>query len=371
MDKKVSIKEIAPAEFFETKPNAITSLLAGHKLGFIPQKIELVSSNLFVCNKTTPNDKQLISLCLKGNYVFLRDEIIQQIHNKTLKKEKKTALMKSFKNLKENAVSVVVFPEKHTSIFGETSILPIEVTEFLFETTLNLKFLYLIGTYFAHPLWSANHNTTTSKLICQFALSHAQLEEDSPAERNRRINGKMPSSASVYSHNNPMLIRSNTRAQNLETLVYACPHCKELFSMYSEFNCLKCSNCGTAIEISNDGKINLSKNISTFDDFPEFLFETLSQKTFNINSIQKYENLKLLATDNSPATTCSLEIFSDKIKLTSQETTKTYHLENVEEIYLSHKNIANIKLKNEEISIQGKNKENFYILLDLLKMNKN
>ncbi|MBO5344742.1 MAG: hypothetical protein J6A51_02490 [Clostridia bacterium] len=82
MDKKVSIKDIAPAEFFETKPNAITSLLTGHKLGFIPQKIELVSSNLFVCNKTTPNDKQLISLCLKGNYVFCVTKLFNKFTTK-------------------------------------------------------------------------------------------------------------------------------------------------------------------------------------------------------------------------------------------------------------------------------------------------
>ena len=64
-------------------------------------------------------------------------------------------------------------------------------------------------------------------------------------------------------------------------------------------------------------------------------------------------------------------VFSDKIVLTTNSFTKTYQLENIIDFELYHKNILHIELSDEDFYIQGKNKENFYILFDLLKINKN
>ena len=373
MENNVKLKKLINTEFFEQKSMFLKQKLVSSKFNFHVIKHEIKSPAVYICNKTTSHDKALVSSAVRGNYVFLKDSIIQDLYKNKLTKETKNELFKALKLLRENKISIFIFPEKNITLFGACDNLPLSITEFLYETGYDLKFFYLIGTYIVSPIWSKVKRASETKFIIHnHKLDNATLSNHSEIERNSEINHLMPSSASAYITKFETRLKSNKLAENIETLVYSCPHCKSFFSLYSEFNCLKCRECGAFLEFSNDGKILFSNIISNFDDFEKFLYQTLKYKEFDNNPIVEYKNLILFnyKTNNKTKniTGTHLKIFADKLIIENTNFNKTITISEIEDVSLLNNNTINIDLKDQTISLTGKNKENFYILIDLFKL---
>lgn len=372
MDKKTNISKQINLDYFEFPANKLKSKLVATKFLFFNQKYELSQPAVFVCNKTTPYDKYLISSIMVGNYVFLKDDVIQALYKNALSVAAKKEIFKQFELFKEYGYSVIIFPEKNITIFGNCSKLPSVITEFLFETGFELKFLYLIGTYYSSPIWSKLHRKTETRYFQQFKIEHDAINNKSETERNKIINNLMPSSASVYASKFPLALKSNMLAENIDSIMYCCPHCKNFFSIYSEYNCIKCRECGTLVEFSKDGKILFSNTITSFDDIEQFLYNELKHKEFDNNPLVCYDTAIMLSNSNKgkPIKTPNTEvkIYADMVKIKNELVNKTIKISDIQEVILQHNNIVRIILKKDTILLQGSSKENFYILLDLVKM---
>lgn len=374
MRKSKYIKTFWNEKFFELPDNIIKSKLTAMKFDFIKNKINLVQPFLFICNKTTYFDKRLISNALKGNFVFLKDEVIQSIYDGTLSEDDRNELLKSFELLHDGLISVVVFPEKRLTIFGKTGYIPYEISNFLFDTKYDLKFMSLVGTYFAMPIWAKEVRRCETRFHQQFSIKHKTLEGLNPDKLNEAINAYMPSSATIYSNKYNPYIRSNTKAQDLETLIYCCPNCEKFFSLYSEFNCIKCRECGTAVEMSSNGTILLSKNITDLDSFADFQFNTLSNIFFDDkNPMIEYNSVKVWNKSKNDETTfigtAPISIYCNRFIVKYPAKDVTYKLLDVSAIEFDRDNTVYIYFKNKStLTLCGTKKENFYILFDLHKI---
>lgn len=371
MRKNKYIKLFLNEEYFEMPDNIIKSKLVAHKFNFIKNKINLLHPLLFVCNKTTIYDKALISQAIKGNFVFLKDSVIQKLYNGTLKTKERTEILNAFKKLKEAFISVVVFPEKNITVYGKTSIIPETVTTFLHETEYNIKFLSLVGTYFAMPIWAKHFRYCETRFHNQFTFKYDDRNGLAKTEINEAFNNYMPSSATVYSHRYNPYIHSNAKADGLERIFYACPNCKSLFSIYSEFNCIKCKNCGTAVECSTNGNLLLSSNITDFDSYADFQFNVLSNEFFDSKKLMiAYDNIKVLNLEenskNNTINIATLEIYCNHFKLKYFDKTETYKIQDIKEtIYHTGNTLEIILYSGKNFMIKGNNNENFLIIADL------
>lgn len=373
MNKKTLSKFIVN-DYFELPPSSTKSKIVGFLNSFAQNHIELKSPALFVCNKTGTLDKFYIRSIIQSDFVFLSDSVIQKIYNDQLSNKELNDLENLFQELKQLSISIVVFPEQNYTFFGKCENLPNKITEILYRTNFDIKFLTIIDSYFNYPIWAPKPRPTQVGFSQQFSITHNKLSALSESERNSIINGYMPSSASIYSKRYPVFIRSNSVAENIETLIYACPKCKTFFSVYSEFNYLKCRECGSAIEFARDGQILLSNTISTFDDIDSFLYSTLVSKSFTNKPIITYSDIVLMAYSKKGKLKedqkIELTIFADKIEIKTQESVTKIKIFDILNIQFLPENTIVIYLKDKEFILRGKSKENFYILYHLLKMNK-
>ena len=371
MDKKY-IKTFWNEKFFELPSNKIKSRITALKFNYLNNKIDIVYPYIFLCNKTTIYDKLLISNTLQGNYVFLKDEVIQKIYEDSIPESEMEELIDCIKKLKDAFISIVIFPEKNITIFGNSSKLPDSITMFLHHTTYNLKFLNLVGTYFAMPIWSPEFRRCETRFSQQFTINFADTTELNSDEINDAINAYMPSSATIYSHRYNPYIRSNKKAQNLETIIYCCPNCKKLFTLYSEFNCLKCKDCGTAVEFSSNGTILLSSNITDLDSFAEFQFNELNKQEFNNKPMIDYTGVKVIRMFENAIKDMGLanvKIYCNKVQVNYPDTSKNYSYHDVVRIEFDRNNTVILTMKDKEKLILSGNKNvNFYIIHDLLKI---
>ena len=371
MRKNKYIKMFINEDYFEYPDGLLKSKIMAHKFGYIKNKINIMHPFLFVCNKTTLFDKSLISSTLKGHFVFLKDFVIQKLYNGTLSTDERNEILKSFDILKEALISVVVFPEKNITVYGNTDKIPENVTQFLHETKYNIKFLSLVGTYFAAPIWSKQFRHCETRFHNQFTFKYNVRDGLTSEEICNAFNNYMPSSATVYSHKYNPYIYSNSKADGLETIFYTCPNCKELFSIYSEFNCIKCKSCGTAVECSSNGNFLLSNNISDFDSYAEFQYNVLKNQFFDEKKLMiKYPNIQVLRkTENEKKNTISLasfEIYCNHFKLNFLDGSEKIKIKDVKETIYHNGNTLEIILNNNKsFMIKGDNKENFLIITDL------
>lgn len=371
MRKNKYIKMFINEDYFEFPDGFLKSKITAHKFNYIKNKINIMHPFLFVCNKTSLYDKALISNTLKGHFVFLKDSVIQKLYEGSLSIDERKQILSSFARLKEALISVVVFPEKNITIYGRTDKVSETVTQFLHETKYNIKFLSLVGTYFAAPIWSKQIRRCETRFHNQFTFKYASRDGLTSEEICEAFNNYMPSSATIYSHKYNPYIYSNSKAEGLESIFYACPNCKSLFSIYSEFNCVKCKNCGTAVECSTNGNFLLSSNITDFDSFAEFQYNVLKNQFFDDKKLMiKYPNIQVLRKleneNKETITVASLEVYCNHFKLNLLDGTETFKIKDVKDTIYHSGNILEIKLNNKKsFMIRGDNKENFLIITDL------
>lgn len=371
MDKKLILKNINN-EFFEFPQSKLKSKIVSFLRTVVPCNVEFQKPNLIICNKTGRYDKLILSEIIKSDFVILSDSVIENIYNDTFSSSQMQELLKDFALLKQENISVAVFPEFNYTFFGACESLPTKITDFICETNYDITFLTLVGTFFNYPIWSNSPRISQINISKQFSITHNKLIDLNSSERNTAINNYMPSSASTYSARFPTFIKSNKIAENLESFIYACPKCKTLFSVYSEFNYLKCRECGSAMEFAHNGQILLSNTISSYDDFDSFLYNTLTNYNFSINPIVTYDSVKILEESKNKKLkeneTAKLTIYPDKIEITSNTFSKSLSFFEIKNIKFLENNTIKIFHKSQDI-IRGLNKENFYILLHLLKLN--
>lgn len=367
MEKKVALKKLIDTTYFELPPSKLKSSLVTLKFRTVVVKVEREEAEIFVSNKTSMYDKFFITNSFETPFVFLKDEVILKMYNGEISKEEKKQLTAKINELFESNISVVIFPEKHLSIFGDYEKIPPEITNFIKSLGKTVNFINLIGTYFIRPIWAENENRCQTKLEQKFTITKNLLDILDDAGFNEKLNEFMPSSASTYAKKYKLFIQGKKLAENLETIIYACPNCKKLFTLYSEFNCVKCEDCQTAFEYSTGGELNLSKEFRDLDEAKAFQRRLLSNYQLDGKCIIGYKNI-ILWHDKKTSEPVEFRVFKNHIAFSGQAEEKISY-KDILDISLSHQNILSITKKDKtKFVFQGKNKENFVIIFDLIQL---
>lgn len=322
-------------------------------------------------------DYNLIAKCLNIKFVFLKNEIVAEINSDKLDKNNKQKLLGEIKSLITAGYSIAFLWNNSPSIFGENEKLTESLARFLRETKLDVKFLTFPGEFFAIPMWSEVQRNTKIFASQKIKVEARMLEGLSLKEIIKAYQNSVPASATQYSNKYPVEMRSNCLATGLERVMYACPNCKKLLSLYSECSCIKCKECGSAIELSKNGEILFTKNLSNFDDIEKFQFSCLKHSEFDINKIIEYNKLTQILSEKCKKTVkinIILQIYAEKMIVVNPLTHKktTYYYEDFEKVNYSFKNSLHITTKNaKQLHFFGNSNENLLIIKDLVKINKN
>lgn len=370
MDKKY-LKKYADLDFFDLPENGLHSKFLAFKYHSTYPKIESVLSELFICNKTSPYDKKLLSNSIATNYVILKDSVVQKFYNDEISNEELEDLKKSIDRLQTYFISLVIFPERHASLFGDFEKISTKMTNFIYSLKFDkINFVNLIGSFYIHPIWANKDRLCTTKIDNRFSLDGYSQKNVTMSEFNGLFNKYMPSSASVYSEKFPIYMRGNNLAENFERIYYICPHCNSFLSLYSEYSCIKCKECSSAFEFNDNYDIDLTNKFTNLDEAKKYQYDKLQlvnkidDKMFLYPNIEYYEfSIKYLETIN-------LSIYYDKVSYKLRNENIELYFKNIKDIYLTYNNTLKIKMngENDYINLRGKNNENLYIIVDLYKI---
>lgn len=362
--------------FFKPKNKLINNWIL-RKYSF--NKIDIYDEKpcIYISPMVSVIDYNLITKCLNIKFVFLKNEIVAKINANKLDSHSKQKLSSEINDLTTAGYSIAFLWNNSPSIFGENEKITESLAKFLHETKLDVKFLTFPGEFFAIPMWSEMQRNTKIFASQKIKVEARMLEGLSIKEIVKVYQNSVPASATQYSNKYPIELHSNCLATGLERVMYACPNCKKLLSLYSECSCIKCKACGSAIELSKNGEILFTKNLSNFDDIEKFQFMCLKHCEFNVNKIIEYNKLTQILSEKCKKPVkinVILQIYAEKMILINPLTHKktTYYYEDIEEIDYSFNNSLLIKTKNaKQLHFFGNSNENLLIIKDLVKINKN
>ena len=78
MDKKL-LKKYVNLDYFEIPEKGFKSKFLAFKYHSTYIKLTPMLSELFICNKTSPYDKILLTNSIVGNYVYMKDSVVEKV----------------------------------------------------------------------------------------------------------------------------------------------------------------------------------------------------------------------------------------------------------------------------------------------------
>ncbi len=370
MEDKINLKKQVDTNIFELPKPKTKSWWLSLKFNMASFKITPETAEIIISNKTSPYDKNFLSANIGVPHVFLRDEIVKKLYSPKLSKDEKLFFSQKIKELLDLNICVVIFPERHTTIFGDFGVIPENITSFFKQFERKITFFSLVGTYFIKPIWSQEENVCQTKIEQRFQINPNMSKNLTAEEFNKRFNEFMPSSASTYIYRYSLFLRGKKLAENLDSIIYLCPNCNKLLSLYSEYGCVKCADCGTAFELDQTGEIALTKKFANLDEARMYQKSMLSKFNFKDKLVVKYNDV-VWFDDNKcnlkASKTVNFSIYANKIVIETSGNETKIPFDKIFDIYLEPENILKIETKQgDEFIFKGKPKENFYIIFDLI-----
>lgn len=361
--------------FFEIPKNNLKNKFLALKYGYSKNKIEEAKPFVYLANRASEIDKSLLANTFKFDFLFLKDSVVRDINFGRFGKEKTQILLKNFEILREYHVSVVIFPENHCSVLGEVSSLSPNFCALLAKLESDIKILSIIGTFFAYPVWASAPRRCNTSFKVIHTLYYENFKNLSLTELTKKIDETMPSSASTQARHFALNLFSDKLADGLETVAYCCPNCNSLLSLYSEYNCLKCRNCSSAIEFASDGSLLLNKNIRDLDSLSAFQFNLLSKIKNSKNHLFYFDKVckcSRVGEKFYDIANVSLKVYKTKFEIEQGGSVQEIKFNNLLDLALLKNNTLMLcKRDGEILYIRGRDRQCMYILCDLYKLSIN
>lgn len=215
------------------------------------------------------------------------------------------ALVRNIVRLLKKGNLVTIYPEATYSFAGVTNEFDQGLGKLAKLANVPVIVIQHYGNYLYSPRWNTKPKNKEVPLLAR-AIQVVNKEEVSSLtehEIQERINNAFYYDEYKYQRDNNILIKSKTKANKIERILYRCPHCNNEKCITGEGNLIKCSSCNTTYEIDELSVLhNLNGNtiFTSISDWfmwqRESVIEELKNDTLNVKfpvKISKFLNSKL------------------------------------------------------------------------------
>lgn len=238
-----------------------------HKFNYRANKCNIKAPFIVLCNHTTDYDALLIAGTFKQPIHFVMSDHVSSIPvvGKLIKHfvapipiTKSTldvATVKNMMRIAKNGGALGLFPEGNKSFSGGMSAIKPSITKLLKKLNIPVVLFTIEGGYFTSPRWTKikRKGYTEGKVKC--IISPEELKTLSNDELYNKIITNLNVDAYSVQAKKQVEFTSRDLARNVESLLYMCPICGKLSTVYGEYNHVKCKNCDLLGEFDNYGYI--------------------------------------------------------------------------------------------------------------------
>ena len=172
--------------------------------------------------------------------------------------------------IKENR-SVLLYPEAGYTLDGTATTMPYSLAKLVKFLKVPLVTIITNGAHLRQPLFNKLRKRKVD-VTCdyKYVLSAEEIKELSIDEIHDIIMKEFSFDNYQYQYDNNILINEPQRADNLNTVLYKCPHCGCEGQMLGHDHILECLNCNTKYELKPNGKLECINANTLYDSIPSW-----------------------------------------------------------------------------------------------------
>ena len=241
----------------------------------------LSSYDVYRIHKATDPDKA----ALIGNRYYSRMKGIRFIMMKlgfipkTLFNPDLEAIKKTMKQVK-NGISITMFPEGRLSIDGTSYPINAGTSQLLKKLGIPVIIFNIAGDYLAHSKYRTSKRRPIVEVSVRRIIEKEELDSLSVEELDQIITEALQHNEFEYAKKH--IYKDKNKAENLDGVLYHCPHCGKEFLMHSHGNVLECE-CGFRLELDEHFAFNENEyNINNIHDYYEYQKDVERERINNL-----------------------------------------------------------------------------------------
>jgi len=198
--------------------------------------------------------------------------------------------------------SIALFPEATRTWSGETLYIDPSIAKLAKLLRVPVITARMRGAYSFDPRWAKYPRRSAMIIDYNLAINKDQLESLTNEEILEIIKTNLYQNDISYQRMNKVKIRSTTRAEHLDLILFICPSCEAIDGIYSKKNSVKCSDCGLDVLVNKYGFFSSSRETHKFDNpgdwlawqnkkFVKYIYDQIESD--NSNAIFNAKNLRI------------------------------------------------------------------------------
>ena len=260
------------------------------KFNFTHEKSDLRGPFIVLCNHTMDYDAFFVSACFNNHLYFVMSDHVSSLKAGKLikalvspipitKSSVDAETVKHIFEILKSGGSVGIFPEGNKSFSGEPSSIKPSIAKLVKKAGVPVVLHNIIGGYFSSPRWSKIKRKGHIHSFVREVISTKQIESMTEEELYAKIVNGLNVNAYTEQEKHKVMFEAENRAENIESLLYYCPQCKNFDTIYGEGNKIKCSKCDLDGNYNEYGYIE-NAPFSRLDEWDKFQKETLLKTDF-------------------------------------------------------------------------------------------
>lgn len=170
------------------------------------------------------------------------------------------------------ACPIMMYPEAKYSLDGCTSFIPDTIGKLVKFLNVPVVTITMHGCYVGCPQWRKKSSPKSPlELKIKQTVKQEEIKTLSPEEINRRVSDALTVDDFRWQQENNVVIDMPNRANNLNALLYQCPHCGTEFDMTGQGKTLVCNHCGATYELTETGKLAAVNCEEKFNHVPDWV----------------------------------------------------------------------------------------------------
>lgn len=180
-------------------------------------------------------------------------------------------LVRNIANVIKKKRSILMFPEAGYTFDGTMTTIPFALAKLVKFLNVPLVTIITQGAHLRQPLFNKLRKRKV-KVTCdyKYVLSKEQINSMSYDEIYDVILKEFSFDNYEYQINNNIIIDEKERADNLNVVLYKCPHCGVEGKMVGHDNILECKHCNIRYELCENGKLNCLNGKTIYDTIPKW-----------------------------------------------------------------------------------------------------
>ena len=173
--------------------------------------------------------------------------------------------------VKELKSSILMYPEASYSFDGTATPLPESIGKCLKMLKVPVIMIRTYGAFARDPLYnSLQLRKVDVSADMEYLLSPEEISEKTPQELNEILAEKFSFDHFRWQQENKVQIAETFRADDLNRVLYKCPHCKTEGQMRGKGIEIICKHCKKEYELTEGGYIKASEGETEFDHIPNW-----------------------------------------------------------------------------------------------------